>query len=184
MASTSEMVLCVFVDGAVAALLCGNGGAEKTKNSSNSSDGGAELHVESSKNSLMGESYLFHHVYDYNSVGIGEEVKLVDPDVVSNPNEYQNLAKSMAEHDELLHNHSSILSEGRRSCRNSLEKINYYFNNGWVPGLGRVRLGLPQLDQTRANPPGLGPIRPSRVELGGFPWDFTYWARHLPFCGG
>ncbi|KAK9095806.1 hypothetical protein Sjap_021303 [Stephania japonica] len=36
MASTSEMVLCVFIDGAVAALLCGNGGAEKAKNSSNS----------------------------------------------------------------------------------------------------------------------------------------------------
>ncbi|KAK9124441.1 hypothetical protein Sjap_014043 [Stephania japonica] len=34
--STSEMVLCVFVDGAVVALLCGNGGAEKAKNSSNS----------------------------------------------------------------------------------------------------------------------------------------------------
>ncbi|KAK9085459.1 hypothetical protein Sjap_025870 [Stephania japonica] len=36
MALTSEMVLCVFVDGVVAALLYGNGGAEKAKNSSNS----------------------------------------------------------------------------------------------------------------------------------------------------
>ncbi|KAK9091610.1 hypothetical protein Sjap_024787 [Stephania japonica] len=32
----------------------------------------------------------------------GGKVKLVDPNVVSNPNEYQNLAKSMAEHNEVL----------------------------------------------------------------------------------
>ncbi|KAK9085660.1 hypothetical protein Sjap_026071 [Stephania japonica] len=85
MASTSEMVLCVFVDGVVAALLCGNGGAEKAKNSSNSSDGGAELHVEELEELIN-----------------GGKVKLVDPNVVSNPNEYQNLAKSMAEHNEVI----------------------------------------------------------------------------------
>lgn len=31
------------------------------------------------------------------------QVKLADPDVVSNPTEYQKLAQSMAELDEVLH---------------------------------------------------------------------------------
>ncbi|KAK9154811.1 hypothetical protein Sjap_002291 [Stephania japonica] len=120
MASTSEMVLCVFVDGAVAALLCGNGGAEKANNSLNSSDGGAEKHVESSKNSLMGERF---HAFSIPSINQANPrptrrmVKLVDPNVVSNPNEYQNLAKSMAEHNEVISTYREF-----KDCEKQLEE--------------------------------------------------------------